>query len=574
MTMSDLERVRELKEAGRPREALAACQQVGNARPDYLDVLHLRAQIEFELGDLAAAEASCSKVLAADPGHADAYNSLGIILLAQGKTGAAAEAFQKCLDLNASHENAAFNLANILREQGDLPAAFALYQRALSRDPNHAGATINLDTTRGLIEGRISELEAALKNKRGDPASLNELGHLYCALADEQERNHNVRAAKKYASKGLRICPESPALRLAAARCARRTGQFSQAIRQIHGIRESGVQLDDGLAYTVDLELGRVHELSGDAEAAWALFESANARLLDSIPEGKFGPSFIAHVESIRDVVSPEWLKTWTEAPPEGSRESPVFLIGFPRSGTTLAGQILGSHPDLVTLDEWSPITELTRIVSGLSNGYPEALADLGAGQVEALRRQYFDILSRVGPPGMAGGVIDKMPYNIVDVPMIVRLFPSARFILMVRHPLDTCLSCFMQNFQLSQSNVTFLSLAKTAELYGAVTDLWRRHEATFQPDHIVVRYEDLVSNFEDEARKMLRFAGVGWDQRVARFHVAARKGKGVSTPSHDQVTEPLYQRAAYRWKRYSRHLEPVFEVLRPACEFFGYRLS
>jgi Sulfotransferase family len=154
---------------------------------------------------------------------------------------------------------------------------------------------------------------------------------------------------------------------------------------------------------------------------------------------------------------------------------------------------------------------------------------------------------------------------------LIWRVFPDAKFILAVRHPCDVCLSCFMQNFALNQAMATFYSLESTAALYAKVMGLWQQYVQKLPIRYHRIRYEDLVSNFEHETRRLLDFLEVGWDDAVLQHTEHARKRGTISTPSYHQVTQPIYQHAKYRWKRYAKQLESVMETLQPYIEYFGY---
>jgi len=158
-----------------------------------------------------------------------------------------------------------------------------------------------------------------------------------------------------------------------------------------------------------------------------------------------------------------------------------------------------------------------------------------------------------------------------VDVGLILRVFPAARFIVAVRHPCDVCLSCFMQDFKMNDVTANFVTLEETAFLYAEVMGLWQHYVRVLPHAYHVVRYEDVVDDFRTETRRLLQFLDLDWDDAVLDYAEHARRRGMITTASYHQVIEPIYRRARYRWRRYARQLEPAIRVLRPHIEYFGY---
>ncbi len=166
---------------------------------------------------------------------------------------------------------------------------------------------------------------------------------------------------------------------------------------------------------------------------------------------------------------------------------------------------------------------------------------------------------------------VDKLPLNSVFMPLLARLFPGARFILALRDPRDVVLSCFMQTFTLNEAMRHFLSLDETARYYAAVMGVAARAESRLGPRVLRVRYEDVVSDTEGQARRLLAFLQLPWDPAVLAFHETARKRR-INTPSYQQVVQPVYGSARERWRKYAEELAPVLPVLEPFVRSFGYK--
>jgi hypothetical protein len=245
-----------------------------------------------------------------------------------------------------------------------------------------------------------------------------------------------------------------------------------------------------------------------------------------------------------------------------------VFLIGFPRSGTTLLDTFLLGHPAVQVVEERSTL----RGVDALFSRY-ETLPNLGSTAIDRLRARYFEDLAGFAPPCPGGVVIDKFPLYMHRVPLIHRLFPEARFILALRHPLDVVLSCFITNFKLNPAMANFLDLEKAARLYDLSFDYLERCRALLPLNVHVVRYEALVADQEAELRPLLDFLGLPWHGPVLDHRKAAEERGNIRTASYAQVTEGIYDRARGRWTRYRDQLAPVIPILEPWIEKLGYSL-
>ena len=272
-------------------------------------------------------------------------------------------------------------------------------------------------------------------------------------------------------------------------------------------------------------------------------------------------------MDGVNERLSVDWLATWKDISPPAKDRTPAFIIGFPRSGTTLTEQILSAYPLLRTLDEKPTLdTMLAQLPS-----YPDALAPLNDTQAEALRTVYYGAANEFIDTGGAARTVDKMPLNIIHTVSIKRLFPAAKLILVVRHPCDACLSCFMQHFVINSSMANFFSLEDSARFYEKIMGLWLKSARLLALDYNIIRYEDLVSDFETETRKMLDFLELEWDPAVADFAAHARLRGKILTPSYHQVTQEIYQSAKYRWQRYRDQFTDVKETLAPFVTEFGY---
>jgi len=265
--------------------------------------------------------------------------------------------------------------------------------------------------------------------------------------------------------------------------------------------------------------------------------------------------------------VTPEWAASWTEVVVD-DRPSPVFLVGFPRSGTTLLDTILMSHPETEVLEEEPALQNGLEALGGF-----DSIASASDEQVRKGRDAYFETARGLTPLEPGKLLIDKNPLSMNFVPAIKRLFPDAKIILALRHPCDVLLSCYITNFQPNNAMASFLWLETAAELYDLSFSYFEQAREVLSPAVHTVIYENIVADRDRELRPLFEFLGLRWDDRVLD-HQSTAKGRGhIKTASYAQVVEPIYSRSAGRWHKYRKHLEPILPVLEPWVMRFGYSL-
>ena len=255
----------------------------------------------------------------------------------------------------------------------------------------------------------------------------------------------------------------------------------------------------------------------------------------------------------------------------------PIFILGFPRSGTTLVEQTLSAHPKIAAGDELPLIHEITAIMPRMLAsplGYPEALAELWMGDqregLDNLRDYYLQKVRQMGVLREgAARFTDKMPLNETHLGLIALLFPEAPLIHVLRHPLDIMVSAFSNQF--THGFFCAYELETAARHYVRVMDLVEHYRAEMTLRYLPIRYEDIVADQEASVRAMLAFVGEDFDKACLTFHENRRYAR---TASYAQVTEPLYERSGYRYRHYRAHLEPVLPILQPVIERLGYTVD
>ena len=315
---------------------------------------------------------------------------------------------------------------------------------------------------------------------------------------------------------------------------------------------------------------GQFLDRLGDPAGAFAAFAEMNRQLAeDGSDAGLRAQQFRDHLARDRETVTSPWYQKWTKPEPTDGRPSPAFLVGFPRSGTTLLDTMLMGHPDVEVMEEEPALHAVRRQFPTI-----DALASFDQAQLDAARDDYFREAAKFATLQPGKLLVDKHPLHMNNVPLIHRLFPDAKFILAMRHPCDVLLSCYMTSFRQNNAMVNFLDLQDGAALYDLSFSMWHRSIETLPIHHHMVRYEAMVTDSEAQLRPLIDYLGIEWKSGLLDHQSTARARGLITTASFAQVVQPIYQRAAGRWLRYRPHLEPVFPVLSPWVQRYGYSLE
>jgi tetratricopeptide (TPR) repeat protein len=519
-------------------------------------LLRIAAYAHQQAGRLDAAAAAYEQVIAAFPDDFESWNNLGNVRLAADDADGAVDAFRTALRLRPDIVEILFNLSEALAVAEHHDERLAAMREAARISP----ADARIQTERGLAAASVrahEEAETAYRAAlRADPHFLSaylELGLLY-------ENLNRVDALADLVAEAERAGMDDAELGFIRAWALRRQGRFDEALpiaeaipETIHPVRRARL-------------LAELAERLGQTERAFAGYAEMNAASVASRPPPR-GPSYRDHVRRSIDLLTPDWVESWRPIALEPGPPPPIFLVGFPRSGTTLLDTLLMNIPNLHVLEEMPVMSEVD-----VALGDEARLASLTDAEANALRRLYFEAVERIAPPPGPGlTIVDKHPLRMARMPIVHRLFPDAKVIFLERHPCDVVLSCFMANFQLNNAMRSFSDLEEAARTYDAVLEAWTRAAALLPMAVHRIRYERMVTDLEGEMRPLLDFLGLPWDPSVLDNQAAAAERGHVRTASYSQVTEPIYKRAAGRWERYRQQLGPVLPILAPWAEKMGY---
>lgn len=323
---------------------------------------------------------------------------------------------------------------------------------------------------------------------------------------------------------------------------------------------------------TLYFGLAKVCDQMDDAAAAMDALQHAHA---DAIVEYTAEEKARLAGTGLLSLLDPEYQVTAgaggdaTDAPSEA--DSPVFVVGFPRSGTTLLEQMLAAHPEFASTDEQPMVQRMLERLREQGADYPSALADLTAEQCAMLREVYWQeaAITVERPAGVR--LVDKHPLNFLALPLIRRIFPQSPLIFCVRHPCDSILSSYMQNFRDPRLAAECTSIARLADLYQRLTERWINDSKLFPSKILVCRHEQLVTDAEQQLRRIGEFLGIDDTSAMLNFSEHARARGFIGTPSYAQVVQGLNSDALGRWERYRAWLEPSLPALAPIIDHWGY---
>jgi tetratricopeptide (TPR) repeat protein len=419
-------------------------------------------------------------------------------------------------------------------------------------------------------QGRFEDARAALA-KRLESGDLDAL----LAAASLEEADRKLDTASGLLDRATTIAPDEPRVALARATLHRRSKAFDLALAELDGL-EHRLQ-EPKLRATAVMERGHVLDALGRHDEAFAAFLDFKHRAHEATGQ-VYGKAQAASLASrLKAFFTPEHSALLPRASLRADSAQPIFVLGFPRSGTTLVEQTLSSHPNIAGGGKLSIIPAMAERIPGLLGApgiYPAVLGELWlgdrAGQIDTLRDLYLNEAARLGAIDPARSwFTDKMPLNETHLGLISLMFPHSPVIHLVRHPLDVVLSVFSNG--LTHGFFCASALETAASHYVLIADLVEHYRAAMPLRYTAVRYEDMVMDQQAQVAAMFQFIGEPFDTRVLNFHENPRPAR---TASYAQVTEKLYDRSRYRYRNYLKHLEPMIPILEPAIRRLGYAVE
>ena len=447
-----------------------------------------------------------------------------------------------------------------LLERTDM--AIEAFEEAARRDPQDPSILLDLSNARGQAWDTAGAEEALRKALAIDPR----FGDAFVALAILYEHDNRAERLLGLVREAEEAAIEPGLLSLIKAYAFRREKNWQAALDAAMAARE-----DRDPARRAQI-IGEALDRLGRHDEAFGWFETMNRSVREDprVPAGQ-ADIYRNMVDHNRSTLTRDWLDGWTPAVPVEGKErgSPAFLLGFPRSGTTLLDTMLMGHSDVQVIEERPAIVHVEHRLGGI-----DALPSLSAEQVRAARGDYWREVATYTELRPGSLLVDKSPLYLNKTAIMHRLFPGAKTILALRHPMDVVLSCFVTNFRPNPAMANFLDLRRTAELYDRSMAAFHEARELLDLDVFTVAYERMIADRDTELKPLFAWLGLDWQAEAVDHQATAAKRGTITTASYSQVHEPLYTRSAGRWTRYAKQLEPVRDILAPWVERFGYSVD
>ncbi|MCC8977394.1 tetratricopeptide repeat-containing sulfotransferase family protein [Bradyrhizobium acaciae] len=529
------------------KEAMSAYQRAIKLKPDMILAYTELSRLLMEIGRYEAAVSYCEAAVAIDPGSMPARIQLAIAFRWAGRVQDAKRHWSEIIALAPNRAETYYVLGTQFRDLGQLPEALRCHNNALALKPDipeflcAKGATLIYLNRADDALGCFERAEALSPDM---PDALAGIGWALRSLGRFEEADgysHKVRALSPGDLRSYKhVFSEGKAL------------EVEEELHLIELLERSDTGTDGRI--TAGFGLGRLFDKAGRYDEAFARYAAANAlvreiwpRMADQFDKDGFSVRIEQLIEGFPDRSS--------VAPADFSNmsELPVFVVGMPRSGTTLVEQICASHSRVFGAGELGDIIRLDNVLNR-----PDVAGSVDKFHQTARQLAKDHIVKLYGDAKGACRVVDKMPDNVLHVGLVMRLFPRARIIWCSRDDRDTALSCYFQMFSPGAQHFSY-DLADCGHR-ARLIDRLARHWMTLLPNRMIeMNYETLTADLEGQSRRLIEFLGLEWEPACLDFHLTERP---VSTVSYWQVRQPLYQSSVGRWRNYEKHLGPLFEAL------------
>lgn len=516
--------------------------------PEDINVLMQLAWTYFQLSLLHDAITVYNQVLDKNPNISAALFG---IAMAHGQAGQMQKAQQyllRFIRLEPNNIEALIKLASIDYLNGKIPSSMMYLMKAKKINPEHVFLNIRL----GSLYTAMNEFDKAVKHYKialkFEPDNSDATGQLASAYAYGGDTNKAIKIITPF----LNRPPVGISVSIAFAQICRSLNRCNEAKKCLEDLLKNGIdQLNES---TVLFALGNIYDREESYDKAFECFKRAND--LNDFSYSSWEEELLVH--EIKEKLNKDYFKYTMHAKKMAKHLKPVFIIGMPRSGTSLVEQILSSHPFIYGAGERMEIPDIARSISKESNSglkYPFSLIHATQSVLSTNAKQYLRKISQYSPKN-AKIIIDKMPDNYWHLPLIQLLFPKAKIIHCIRDPLDNCLSCYFTKLMGNAYSYNLKDLGIHYRLYEELIKHWKN---VLTLPILDVHYEDMVNDSESMSRKIVDFCGLDWSDKCMEFY---KNKRAVVTSSSDQVRQPIYKKSVARWRNYETHIGELAKAL------------
>ncbi|RAZ89580.1 sulfotransferase [Mesorhizobium hawassense] len=543
-----MQRALQLHQAGRRQEAEALYRQVLGQQPNHAAALHFLGLLLHQTGRSEEGLDLIEQSVTMQPGNADFLNNMGTVMRDLGRVAAAVDFFRGAVDIRPEQLAARDNLGSSLKQLGQFGAAEEIYRGTIGRNPFHVRARIGLAETlqeAARLDEAIALFRESLSIRPKDAELLYGLG---VAMMEKGKLDE----AADLARQAVAVAPAMAKAWLLLTQVKRQT----ERDKELAGMEAEHAKAPQGSLARMQLSfgLGKVNDDLKDYGRAFDYFAEGNAIRRQGID---YDPVRTRdEFEAMKAVFDEAFFETHRTS--DISDETPIFVVGMPRSGTTLVEQIIASHPQVYGAGELNILKTAVgkQFPMSMPGGFPAGIADMPDKTFAEAGQAYLDMLhSRY--PGYRH-VTDKMPGNFMLIGFLHMMLPKAKIVHCARDAAATCLSIFKVHFR-GDSHRYGYDLGELADFHNLYTDIMAHWHKMLPGVVHDVRYEDFVADQEGQARALMAHLGLPWDDKVLSFHETDRP---VRTASAAQVRQPMYQGSVDLWKRYGDRLKPLLDKL------------
>lgn len=557
---------------GRGHDALAVFSRLVERHPEHGAHWSSYAEALHGTGDPVATEQALQTAVRCAPDDPERLCELGLIQLENGKPAEALATLTRAYELAPASLALRLHLARACLACGDDRAEALLHpwRQWLPLSDDLLNPLADLLLQLGDLENGITLLEDVVS--RAPTGWKTQL-----SLAKSYERVNRVEQARAMLQSIVASAPVDTDAELRReverqqAQLAMRAASYASA-RELLERAGPAPGADDAHLFA----LAKVHDRLGDTDSAMRALGAAHGFQMQQLQSSS--PSLLApgapRLPHVDDRVSGDDYRAWPTLKAPDVNQSPIFVVGFPRSGTTLLEQMLDAHAGLQSMDERPFFHVLAQQLENVGVHMPQDLSTLTQHDCDELRRGYAFLTGQKIARREGTRLVDKNPLNMSWLPLIHRIFPRAKFILALRHPCDVILSCYLQHFRAAPMAAACRSLDHLAHAYVAAMQHWLHHARVFGADVFVSRHEDLVADTPAQLGRIAAFLDLDAPESMLDFADHARRKGYIGTPSYAQVIEPISAKGVGRWKSYAPYFEPLLPILQPILSHWGYEDS
>ena len=551
------------KKLGKFEEAEISLEKALKINPNLSSACIAFGEIKREQGKLRESKEFFLKAVNIDPNNPIAQCDLGALQCELGELKDAEESLRKSIKLNPNFSLAYHNLGNVLLDLGDIESAEKVLNKSIEIDPNSHLALLNLGgilMNLGKSEESEKMIKRAIKIKADYPQAYFQLFNFY----DESNKLEDLAKSLQKFKKLEFISNE---YNLFKAKVCFRKKNYKEAKYSIDNISE------EWLINTAEMNQlkywnikGFIEDKLNNYEFAFKAFEKSQRNSAYKFYDKNF---YLNRIDDYQANIKNKFNHYTYEK--NSFSQNIGFLIGFPRSGTTLLDNILRGHKNIKVLEEFPILSEIELIIQKKFGCEIKNIYSLKEEQLIHLRNEYYKLVNqKIDNDKGTSLIIDKLPLHTIRLPLINLLFPDSKIIFACRHPYDQVLSCFQQVFQPNYAMANLVSLEDSSIFYDKVMSAWKNYKKSLKLRTKFSKYEDLLNNFDKQTLEIINFLELEWDENIKNYRNTAISRK-INTPSSSQVIQPLYKTSIGKWSNYAPYFEKCHKYLNKWLNYFNY---